>query len=87
MKAVGAIRTLDTAGRVVIPKELRDVLGWNNDTPIGITKVGSTIVLEKHCESIFEKERITEGLNLILESLPEVQRIVVERAVDYLNNN
>ena len=87
MKSIGAIRTLDTHGRVVIPKELRDVLGWNDSTPIGIAKVGSTIVLEKHCENVYEKERITEGLNLILDTLPEVQRIVVERAVDYLNNN
>ena len=87
MKAINSIRTIDSHGRIVLPKELRDVMGWTQDSPIGVTKVGNTIVLEKHSNAAYEKERVAEGLSLIVETLPEVQRIVVERAIDFLNNN
>ena len=87
MKAVNSIRKIDSHGRVVLPKELRDAMGWHEDSPVGITKVGNTLVLEKHSNAAYEKERIAEGLNLIVDTLPEVQRIVVERAIDFLNNN
>ncbi|WP_297418727.1 AbrB/MazE/SpoVT family DNA-binding domain-containing protein [Clostridium sp.] len=48
MKASGIVRNLDNLGRVVIPKEIRKVLGINEGDPIEITKVNNDIVLRKY---------------------------------------
>ncbi|WP_050613297.1 AbrB/MazE/SpoVT family DNA-binding domain-containing protein [Bacillus testis] len=34
MKALGIIRNIDSLGRVVIPKEVRDVNGWEKGQPM-----------------------------------------------------
>jgi len=48
MKASGIIRNVDPLGRVVIPKEMRKVLGINEGDPIEIVKVNNDIVLRKY---------------------------------------
>ena len=48
MKASGIVRNLDNLGRVVIPKEIRKVLGINEGDPIEITKINNDIVLRKY---------------------------------------
>lgn len=48
MKSSGIVRNLDNLGRVVIPKEIRKVLGINEGDPIEITKVNNDIVLRKY---------------------------------------
>lgn len=48
MKASGIIRNVDPLGRVVIPKEIRKVLGINEGDPIEIVKVNNDIVLRKY---------------------------------------
>lgn len=39
------LASIDRAGRVVIPKELRDRLGLESDTPLTIEIEGDTLVL------------------------------------------
>ncbi|POO88702.1 AbrB family transcriptional regulator, partial [Clostridium sp. 2-1] len=48
MKSSGIVRNLDNLGRVVIPKEIRKVLGINEGDPIEIAKVNNDIVLRKY---------------------------------------
>ena len=48
MKSTGIIRNVDPLGRVVIPKEIRKVLGINEGDPIEIAKVNNDIVLRKY---------------------------------------
>ena len=48
MKASGIIRNVDPLGRVVIPKEIRKVLGINEGDPLEIAKVNNDIVLRKY---------------------------------------
>lgn len=48
MKTEGIIRNVDPLGRVVIPKEMRKVLGINEGDPIEIVKVNNDIVLRKY---------------------------------------
>ncbi|WP_017210149.1 AbrB/MazE/SpoVT family DNA-binding domain-containing protein [Clostridium beijerinckii] len=47
MKATGIVRNLDNLGRVVIPKEMRKVLGINEGDPVEIAKVNNDIVISK----------------------------------------
>ena len=60
MKASGIIRNVDPLGRVVIPKEMRKILGINEGDPLEIAKVNNDIILRKYskgwrglCRTIF----------------------------------
>ncbi len=46
MIASGIVRKIDELGRIVIPKEIRRVLGWVDGDPIEIFTDGETVVLK-----------------------------------------
>jgi transcriptional pleiotropic regulator of transition state genes len=48
MKSTGIVRKVDTLGRVVLPKELRDVLNINHDDALEIFMDDDTIYLKKY---------------------------------------
>lgn len=62
MRAVGIVRKVDELGRVVIPKELRRVLGMPEGTPLEIfTSQNGEVVLRKYepgCEFCGSMENI-----------------------------
>lgn len=48
MKSTGIVRRIDLLGRVVLPKELRDVLDIPVKTPLEIYVEGDSIILKKY---------------------------------------
>ncbi len=46
----GIVRYLDPLGRIVIPKEIRDLLCFGKDDPIEIIKINNTVILRKYKE-------------------------------------
>lgn len=48
MRAIGIVRNIDTLGRIVIPKETRDLLHIEEKDPIEVFMNGDTIVLRKY---------------------------------------
>ena len=48
MKATGVIRKVDELGRIVIPKELRDVLGIQIKSPLEIFVEEDKVILQKY---------------------------------------
>lgn len=50
MRATGIVRRLDDLGRLVIPKEIRRVLGWKEGDPLELyfDKENKAIVLKKY---------------------------------------
>lgn len=48
MKATGITRKVDPLGRIVIPKELRNVLGIDIKDPLEIFTEGDNIILTKY---------------------------------------
>ena len=48
MKATGIIRKVDELGRIVIPKELRDVLGIQIKSPLEIFVEEDKVILQKY---------------------------------------
>lgn len=60
MKAIGAIRKLDSLGRIVIPVEFRKTLGIKDGDNIGMNMENGKIVLETtdSCEFCGEKEHL-----------------------------
>lgn len=48
MKSIGIVRKVDDLGRIVIPKETRDLLGIEEGTPLEIYMDGELIILKKY---------------------------------------
>jgi len=48
MKNTGIVRRVDELGRIVLPKELRDVLEIQERTPLEIFTDEDSIILKKH---------------------------------------
>lgn len=48
MKSSGIVRKLDPLGRIVIPKEIRKVLGINNGDSLEIVQVNSEVVVRRY---------------------------------------
>ena len=48
MSVCGIVRNMDSIGRVVIPKELRDSLGIKSGDPIEILAKNNEIVIKKY---------------------------------------
>lgn len=50
MRATGIVRRLDDLGRLVIPKEIRRVLGWKEGDPIELyfDRENKAIMLKKY---------------------------------------
>lgn len=48
MKSTGIVRKLDQLGRIVLPKELRDVLGIQKADSIEVFTEGDSIILRKY---------------------------------------
>ena len=46
-----AIRKLDEVGRIVLPKEMRNALGWHNESNILITMQNNCLTLKAHPDS------------------------------------
>lgn len=75
------ITTIDAAGRVVIPKRMREALRLMANTRLRVSEQGRRIVLEPVEEEAIVVER--DGLTLIggalVESPPGVRRVREER--------
>ncbi|WZX99561.1 AbrB/MazE/SpoVT family DNA-binding domain-containing protein [Bacillus sp. FSL W7-1360] len=52
MKATGIVRKIDQLGRIVIPKELRNVMGLEIGTPMEIYVEEERIIVQKYEPSI-----------------------------------
>ena len=48
MKESGIVRNVDTVGRIVIPKEIRDIMSINEGDPLEIIKENNEILLRKY---------------------------------------
>lgn len=48
MTATGIARKLDELGRVVIPKEMRDELKWDENTKVSMVRFGKYVLLRSN---------------------------------------
>jgi transcriptional pleiotropic regulator of transition state genes len=68
MKASGIVRKLDPLGRIVIPAEIRKVLGINDGDSLEIAKVDNEIVVRKYSKGCIFC-RSDEGISEFRDSL------------------
>ena len=48
-----AIRKIDEIGRIVLPKEMRNELGWHSESDITVTQQGDCLILRSSQNSCF----------------------------------
>lgn len=48
MKATGIVRNIDALGRIVVPKEIRDKMGWPEGTAMEIFMEGEQLMLRPY---------------------------------------
>lgn len=81
MKSTGMIRKVDNLGRVVIPAELRNVLGIDKLDPLEIFTDADKIVFQKYQPNA-EKEEVTAELEkLVAEAKSQNAIDVLQRAI------
>lgn len=76
MKSIGVVRKLDQLGRIVLPKELRDNLEFEENQPLEIYVKEDLIILKKYkpgcyCCGNLEVEAKVLGLNLCQKCIDE----------------
>lgn len=80
MKSTGIVRPLDSLGRVVLPIELRRVLGLKPKDPVEIFVDGDYILLKKYqpscvfCESM-EDITVYNGKNVCAECADKISKL------------
>ncbi len=85
MKSTGMVRKVDELGRVVIPKELRRTLGFDNQDPLEIFIDGDKVILKKYKPNmacavtgeVSDDNLVLLGGKLVL-SLNEAKKLVTE---------
>ncbi|AJK89373.1 MULTISPECIES: AbrB/MazE/SpoVT family DNA-binding domain-containing protein [Lysinibacillus] len=85
MKSTGMVRKIDELGRVVIPKELRRTLGFDNQDPLEIFIDGDKVILKKYKPNmacavtgeVSDDNLVLLGGKLVL-SLNEAKKLVTE---------
>lgn len=60
MKSIGIIRRVDDLGRIVIPKEIRRILGITEGTPMELFVDGNKVVLQKYYNGDSIKSKLDE---------------------------
>lgn len=84
MKNLGFVRKVDNLGRIVIPKEMRDVLHIGIGTPLEFYADNEGIVLKKYMPEDFS-EKVKElkiMLNQQIEDIGLDQCIAIEDELD-----
>ncbi len=71
MKQTGIVRKLDGLGRIVVPVEVRRVLGWTGATHLEITQFGRYILLHEQENSKAAPVEFRQG-SPVLQEIAEV---------------
>jgi AbrB family transcriptional regulator (stage V sporulation protein T) len=73
MKPIGVVRKVDRLGRLVIPKEVRDVYGWDVGTPIEIMATDEGLFLRMY--------RPNEEKTLVLSYIQQLEQLIPQEQV------
>lgn len=66
MKALGIVRKIDDLGRVVIPKEVRRINGWESGQALEMLSTNEGILIRPYATDL-EKEEVIESINAALD--------------------
>ena len=78
MKSTGIVRHVDRLDRIVLPKELRDILGIDPKGSLEIFVDGNHVILEKHFDDTTKSSKGNTG---IVRHVDDVGRIVIPKEI------
>ena len=72
-------RKMDELGRIIIPVDMRNALGWDNETKISICRQGEQLILQTYQGSYFvcgSKDNLKpiHGKNICQNCVDEINR-------------
>ena len=79
MKLIGTLKKLDALGRLVIPQDLRRVLGINVGDTVAITSDGENVIIKKYettctlCRTNTDVAKTIHGKNICKECLEKLK--------------
>lgn len=75
MKALGIIRNIDNLGRVVIPKEIRRIQGWEEGQPMEMFMDGDQFIMRAYGKQHKKTEALEKLQNVLQEQRdPGIQK-------------
>lgn len=85
MKALGIVRKIDSLGRLVIPKEVRKVNGWEEGTPLEMFVSEDGLFVKEY--GLQEKvQEIIQKLNAAEEHVSDDStRSAIKQAIDFIS--
>lgn len=84
MKATGVVRKLDELGRVVIPKELRTTLGWEEKQPLEFFVDGPNVIMKGYRKDVERNEALDKLEAVIGELDNEVAKQQLNEVIEFL---
>lgn len=69
MKALGIVRKIDELGRVVIPKEIRDMNGWGPSTPLEVLATDEGILFREYVDQVTSIQNIIESASTVFKKV------------------
>jgi len=85
-KALGIVRKMDELGRVVVPKEVRKVNGWEAGTPIEMFSDEQGLYLRRYGRDREEQE-IIDKLDAAAKQASDEVLEAIAAARDYIKQN
>lgn len=84
MKALGIVRKIDELGRVVIPKEIRRVHGWEEGESMEFFVDGNRLVIQPY---MGERDRQTalDSLQKLRSGLQGTQQQEIDSVINFLS--
>ncbi len=81
MKSKGIVRNIDELGRIVIPKEMRKVIGISNGNPVEISSDGEKIIITRYalsCSLCAAEGELTEfcGKKICADCITKIKELV-----------
>lgn len=84
MKALGIVRKIDELGRVVVPKEIRRINGWEAGTDIEMYSSADGLVLREY-KSDLEKQALLNELYEVFHNTENEEVFnIIGRAIDFV---
>lgn len=87
MRPLGIVRKIDNLGRIVIPKEIRDVQGWKSGEKMEMFVSDNKLVIQSFYAER-EKHEMIKGLEKVKTTVSDDSaQKEIDKVINYLQSN
>jgi AbrB family looped-hinge helix DNA binding protein len=84
MKALGIVRRIDSLGRIVLPKEVRDANGWEVGTPIEMFSTEEGMFIKPYGVDQEKEIIINQVLEVLEHTHNEASKKVLSDTINFI---